>query len=175
MDRTEQIIRTVVIVALIAGASYVAKVAPDLGAAIAVPLVAAAVALAGVLKPPSGGAGGAAAVLAFVGASVLSSACHPTPGQIDAGVGAVSAGCALIEAITPDGSVRTVCATLVEIGELVRDIQAARGDAAPSARTLLECHYVGANGHDVCATGTELSAAIDHLLARRAASFVRVP
>lgn len=78
---------------------------------------------------------------------------------------AVNSTCRFIEATTDDGTVKTVCATIEEIGAIVSLFVARRGDAgSPVGR----CSVLPTTSF--CATPAEVSEGIDVINARRAAT-----
>ncbi len=109
--------------------------------------------------------------MALLALLVVVASCRATPAQVDAGVGAVTAGCELIDAIATDGSYRSICATIPEIADIIQRISARRGDAGAAA--LGPCRPLAAEGRSVCATPHELAEEIARINAERERAFVR--
>ena len=103
-------------------------------------------------------------------------ACKPSSGPVDAadsgplieaGVAVVDSGCALLEGITQNQTVISICATVEEIASMVGFIaQFLRHGSATDAGacTMLP-------GTTFCATKSEMGAAIQFVLQKRAARF----
>lgn len=105
--------------------------------------------------------------IVLVGA-VLSAffSCRPTAAQLDTGIVVTSNVCALVEATDPSGDVKTICATVDEIGQLISFLAPLIPDGGP--KRPAGCHPMG----PVCPTDAELAAGIDFLLdGRRARAF----
>jgi hypothetical protein len=91
----------------------------------------------------------------------------PTPTVQDATTVANDA-CTLIEATTDDGTVRTICATIEEIGVIANIVETLRADGGPPKGV---CTVLPTT--KTCATAAELARGIDAVNARRAASLRR--
>ena len=96
-------------------------------------------------------------------------ASSPDAGTLEAGVVVVDATCKFIEAVTNDGTVKSVCATIEEITQIAKTIFGARGDAGVRG-AVGPCKQITS---DLCATPEELSRGIDEILVTRRARFLR--
>ncbi len=106
-------------------------------------------------------------LLGFVALAHLT-ACKPTPAQVQDVTAIANDTCTLIEAVADDGTVRTICATVEEIGVIANVIEAGRTDGGvPRGR----CAPVP--GTTLCATPDEVARGFDAVIARRAAALRR--
>jgi hypothetical protein len=103
-----------------------------------------------------------------VAAGVSACKTPPTPTQVQDVTSVANDTCTLIEAITDDGTVRTICATVDEIGVIANVIEAGRVDAR---RELARCGAKRRPGNRRAALTRH--AAIDAVNARRAAALRR--
>lgn len=109
----------------------------------------------------------------FGAALMLLVACHAPAPVIEAGI---EAGCTLIEAVTSNGAVKTICATASDIATIVAWIaakQAAQAADAGAPSFAAKCRQLSANGVSVCASDDDLAMAIDVVTEQRAAQFRR--
>jgi hypothetical protein len=117
-------------------------------------------------------------ILVLVGASLVAGAaipaatigCEhpPTPAQIKDVTETAQGGCRLLQAVTTDGTVRQICATVDEVSLLEQVVLGAREGGAP--RAAASCTVVSER---LCATDDELAEGIDAVIAARRARLRR--
>ncbi len=88
--------------------------------------------------------------------------CGITPKQAG---DATDAACTVVEALTPDQTVESVCAMAPEVASIVAFIASTRADAGP-ARYAERCKLIPTT--TVCATNAETLAAVRAVKAKRA-------
>jgi len=113
-------------------------------------------------------------VLAFSFAPGFACKHDPTPADVKNVVDVGGAGCKLIEAVTGDGAVKTICAVVQEIDRLIDLVFAEKSDAAALTANAGKCvRVVGTGGREACASVEQVSRWIDDTNRRRAALFIR--
>ena len=165
---------TVIVIALVL-AALVGLAALKVDSTYLVALGAFGTVLAGVLErvfkggPPPAGGPVLVALLVMLGAPLACKGANaPSSGDVEAGLVVVDAACTALEAITDDGAIKTVCATVDEIAAIAKLILGARGDAGRAS--IGPCKQLTA---DVCATPPEISRGIDHVVTQRRSRLLR--
>lgn len=102
-------------------------------------------------------------------------ASQPTVVQVvEAGTGVADGVCSLLEGVDDSGVLRTICATVEEVGQVIAFILTLRTSTdAGAPRADATCTPVTTGSSYVCATSAELAKGILWLSQQRAARFTR--
>lgn len=112
-----------------------------------------------------------ALAVAFLGIVLASaSACAALDKtRVRDGITLVNAGCHLVQALTDDGAIKSVCATASELSTVAKLLLAERGDAGSTRARSGGCVVLPTTSY--CATGAETARGIDAIVAQRVGWF----